>query len=203
MVDQVPQGLLASVALAPPRFVLLVRHADRQPIEPGDSGRHTALTEVGERRAIALGNALRPHLGWGLSSPIHRCLATARHLGVEATTSNVLGDPGPFVFDPGLGGQVFARMGTEAVVRSHIDGETFGCMRPLVEGVRLLHERLIVELGRNGTSGCAVSHDAIVMPLIAHFTGHRFRDDWLEPLDGIVVGETTVVWRGCRHEIPR
>lgn len=46
-----------------------------------------------------------------------------------------------------------------------------------------------------------VSHDAIVMPVIAALTGERFVGTWLEPLDGMAFalgrgGELVRIWRG-------
>ena len=88
----------------------------------------------------------------------------------------------------------------ETVVRQQLFGKTWGCFRPLAEGTRLLltylHQRLLL----HGTTGVAISHDAIVMPVISWVTGERFMDDWLSPLDGVVLTAEALYWRGQRFE---
>jgi broad specificity phosphatase PhoE len=195
-------GLLASLARARSPRVLLLRHADREAIAPGDSGKHTPLTPIGEQRAAAL----RQQLGdpdWALSSPLLRCTRTAELLGARPETSSLLGAPGPFVVDRQRGARVFEEHGTPAVVRGQIAGETWGCMRALESGVRQLLAELLANLHTRGGTGVAISHDAIVMPVIAHLTGERFTDDWLAPLDGAVVTTSGLIWRGHAHEVSR
>jgi len=46
--------------------------------------------------------------------------------------------------------------------------------------------------------GLAVSHDSVVMPYIAHHTGHDFASGWLAPLDGVDLKATEVIWKGRR-----
>ena len=76
-------GLLASLGLARPPRVLLLRHADREFIAPGDSGQHTPLTALGEQRAAALRQELGAAPDWALSSPLQRCIRTAELLGIR------------------------------------------------------------------------------------------------------------------------
>jgi len=197
-----PAGLLASIsALGASSGALLVRHADRFPIHPGQSGAAVLLTEQGEARAKELSRRLGAPPAWALSSPLTRCVDTARLMGVTPAPSSTLGAPGPFVLDPDLGRDLFHGHDTAFVVRSQICGETWGCMRPLAEGARLVHALLAERVARHGGLGVAVSHDAIVMPYIAWATGHTFADDWLEPLDGIVVTPDHVIWQGRHYEV--
>ena len=196
-------GLLASLAVARPPRVVLLRHADREEIAGGGSGKHTPLTTVGEQRASALLVELGAAPDWALSSPLFRCTRTAELLGTRPETSSRLGAPGPFVVDRQRGAQVFERHGTPAVVRGQIAGETWGCMRALESGVRELLDELFANLHTRGGTGVAISHDAIIMPVIAHITGERFTDDWLEPLDGAVLTSTALIWRGYTHEVRR
>lgn len=177
----------------------MLRHADREAIAPGDTGRSTPLTDVGERRALAL----RQHLAdsgqapsWGLSSPLLRCTRTAALLGVHATSSTLLGAPGCFVIDEARGGEVFAQHGVDVVVRAQLEGETWGCTRPLGDGARLLLEALREHMSAQDGTGVAISHDAVLMPAIAWLTGERFVDSWLAPLDGVVITSSSLVWRG-------
>jgi len=196
-------GLLASLAASSGPRVLLLRHSDRYDIPEGDSGALIALTPAGEQRARGLGSVLGETPAWAVSSPLLRCMRTAELLGVPPTPSHHLGDPGPFVTDSKTGARVFGEVGTSNVVYAQIRGETWGCMRPLPEGASLLLAVLHRHLTSNQGTGIAVSHDAIVMPFIAWITGYNFSNDWLRPLDGVVVCKDAVVWRGQHYEIPR
>ncbi len=196
-----PPGLLASLAASAgrPRAVL-IRHGDRPPIPAGHAGFTTPLTASGERRTRALGPSLG-RLDWALSSPIFRCLRTAELAGRVADPSLLLGAPGAFITDETLGGAVFAEHGTMMVVREHVaTGRAWGCLRPVPEGAKrvlaLLSSRLVEG------SGVAVSHDAVVIPVVAFVTGHLFLVDWLNPLDGIVLCAGVAYWRGAAFALP-
>jgi hypothetical protein len=199
-----PAGLMASLsALGDLPGAILVRHSDRHPIPRGRSGAEVLLTKQGEARALELARRLKAPPAWALSSPLARCMDTARLMGVLPEPSSTFGAPGPFVLDPDLGRDLFHGNDTAFVVRGQIGGETWGCMRPLAAGARMIHSLLTERVASRGGLGLAVSHDAIVMPYIAWATGHTFAEDWLEPLDGVVVTGTSVFWRGQRFEVPR
>ncbi len=198
-----PAGLLASLSLSSEPRALLLRHSDRYDIPQGNSGSEIPLTPVGEMRARELGEHLGEPLTWGMSSPLLRCRRTAELMGIKPTSSHHLGAPGPFVVDRKVGSKVFGEVGTPGVVYAQIRGETWNCMRDLDEGARLVWKLLQNSIHQHSGTGVAVSHDAIVMPFIAWATDYDFADDWLEPLDGVVVCEGFVVWRGERYEVPQ
>ncbi len=196
-----PPGLLASLAASAgqPRAVL-IRHGDRPPIPSGQAGFATPLTASGERRARALGRALG-RLDWAVSSPIFRCVRTAELAGRAPEPSPLLGAPGAFVTDEALGGAVFAEHGTMTVVRAHVaSGRGWGCLRPVAEGALPILASLSSRL--ESGDGLAVSHDAVVIPVVALVAGHLFGHDWLEPLDGIVVCAGVAYWRGAAFALP-
>ena len=195
-----PAGLLASLAAATEPRVLLLRHADRFAIADGDPGMTTRLTAEGERRARRLGEYLGTPPDWAQSSPLLRCTRTAELMGGAPEPSSLLGDPGPFVINPEVGGAVWSEHGNPAVVRAQLAGETWGCLRPLAEGVLLIDDLLDRHLTSGAGTGIAISHDAIVMPYVHHHTQHDFSMDWLAPLDGVVVTASFLFWRGERFE---
>lgn len=200
-----PHGLEASLACSEgaARRVLLVRHSDRPASVPGISDTDFGLTEVGEARARRLGRRLGDALRWTLSSPLRRCRRTAELVGLVAEDSTLLGAPGPFVVDCLMGQDVFERHGTPAVVRAQIRGETWGCMRALDEGAANVVRDLLGRLDARPGTGLAVSHDAIVMPIIAWITGETFADRWLDPLDGAILTPDELFWEGRSYEVPR
>ncbi|MBL9099439.1 MAG: histidine phosphatase family protein [Myxococcales bacterium] len=195
-----PPGLEASLsATAAPR-VLLLRHADRHPMPTG-SGDDLDLTADGEARARLLDRRLGDGPRWALTSPLLRCRRTADLANFAADASPLLGAPGPFVVDRARGVQVFETHGTDAVVRAHLRGETWGCMRPPAEGTHIVLAELGQHLATRPGTGLAVSHDAIVMPIVACLTDELFTDDWLAPLDGLVLTRDAVFWRGRPYEV--
>lgn len=198
-----PPGLEASLAVTSLRRVLLIRHADRPATPPGATGDELGLTLAGEARAQRLGKHLGEGPRWALTSPLERCRRTASLAGFAAEPSELLGAPGPFVIDRLKGGAVFRVHGTDAVVRAQMRGETWGCMRGLAEGARLVLDELFRRIEAQEGTGLAVSHDAIVMPIIASVTGETFEGDWLAPLDGAVLTPGCLFWKGCRHEVKR
>ena len=195
----VSSPLRASLAASQGPRVILVRHADRFQVAGGSLGIDAPLTPVGELRARLLGTELGD-VEWSLSSPVERCRRTAVLAGLAPADDTLLGMPGPFVTDEALGGRVFSANSVEQVVRRHLAGETWGCMRTPAEGGTRLLARLRSELVTRSASGLAVSHDAIVMPVIAWLTGHDFAHEWLDPLDGLVVTLDACFWRGQRFE---
>lgn len=200
-----PQGFEASLARSEGavRRVLLVRHSDRPAAIPGISDSDFGLTEVGEARARLLGQRLGDSLRWTLASPLRRCGRTAELAGLIAEDSALLGAPGPFVVDCRRGQEVFETHGTPVVVRAQIRGETWGCMRDLEEGAGSVVRELLARLDARPGTGLAVSHDAIVMPIIAWITGETFADRWLDPLDGVILTPDELLWEGRSFEVPR
>lgn len=207
----VPGGLLATLAVAPrdAPFALLIRHADRAPFPPGEHGGGVGLTAVGEARAAALSRHEVLASGtsvWCESSPLRRCVSTARQLGLTAAPNLLLGEPGAFVTDPVRAGEAFLGLGTEAVVRAHVAGHPWPFMRSPEEGARALLASIAGSLVARRGVGVLVSHDAIVMPVIGWATGDRFEDTWLDPLDGIAVvalggGALRVLWQGKSFDV--
>ena len=201
-----PEGLLGSLALARRGgpFAMLLRHADRVEIPKGELGGHAALTEVGvlRTRALARHPVFETHpIRWCESSPVSRCMETGRLAGLVPAPSALLGDPGVFVTDAEAAGRAFLSLGTEHVVRAHLDGGMRPFLRPPEEGARIVLSHVAAALKERGGVGLLLSHDTIVMPIIAWLTGDRFEGEWLAPLDGIVIGLTSeggcaVSWKG-------
>lgn len=196
-------------ALDPERpFVLVVRHAAREPISDRDPYADVDLTPAGIDAARDLGDAVGAMIRWAATSPMRRCRRTVaevlRGRAVRCDDDPRLGDPGAWVVDPREGARLYAALGTSGVVRRQIAGEAWACMRPLAEGSCLLLSCALDGLLR-GDSGLCVSHDAVVMPAIAHLTGDRFESRWLAPLDGFAVQlgarGVEVVWRGSRFAV--
>ncbi len=91
-------------------------------------------------------------------------------------------------------------------MRDHLAGKPCSFLRSVDDGARLVLECVRELCSARGGIGVFISHDAIVMPVIAWATGERFDGSWLEPLDGIVIegmkgGALRVIWRGNGFEV--
>ena len=213
---EVPSGLLATLPLLPETAILLIRHADR-PSE--GNGRAVPITDRGAERAFRLGEALGDRLARAASSTALRCHQTARSVlagaGRDAPVleHDVLGMSGPFVSDIGRAMTLSDQLGRTDVVRKLIAGEPLSGMRSLADGTAILLALARMRLGptadptRTPDTGLTlwVSHDAIVMPIIAACTGDRFDERWLAPLDGAALwmdeGQIVMGWAGNRYPV--
>jgi len=205
----IPEGLHASLSAAKqmPAIALLVRHADRSAIPSGEHGIDAELLPLGKARAAVLRDTLaRQGPRWAMASPLLRCMETARCMGLVAEPHHLLGAPGPFVIDGEAGGRAFLSEGTEAIVRKQLAGHPWPFMRSNEDGAALVVASIHRALSERRGLGICVSHDAIVMPIVAVLTGERFEHRWLSPLDGLVFclppgGGLGVFWEGLYHEV--
>ncbi|MHA1851690.1 MAG: hypothetical protein ACTSW8_10635, partial [Candidatus Thorarchaeota archaeon] len=119
--------------------------------------------------------------------------------------SSLLGEPGPFVFDGEVALKSFIDLGTERLVRDMIKGKTFSGIRSSLEGSKLLLKGVSEMLDQNHGNGICISHDAILMPFIATYCLEDFHNDWLKPLDGVIIGKSgnglKIWWNGIGHEV--
>jgi len=201
----VPPGLACTLdALAEGEpFVLYLRHSDREAIQAGSPWADVDLTPVGLERAAALAARLQG-VRWAAVSPWLRCRRTAEvFTGVQAEDDSRLGSPGPWVLDRKAGSEIFSSLGTEGVVRAQIAGQSWPFLRSAPAGTELLlslaRERL------SAGTGLCVSHDAVLMPAIAHLFEDRFEQRWLAPLDGFAVqraeGQLWAIFMGKKRPL--
>ena len=154
---------------------LLLRHAERPPIQIGDPGTALALTAVGRHNARAFGAAIAGNLRQTFTSPVLRCRETAAAIHAGARAEHIprddrnLGDPGVFIADSALAWTNWRDLGHESVMdhlawsRTPLPG-----MVPPAEAARRLLDHIA-----NHLSGAApgfhlfITHDAILFPTIA------------------------------------
>lgn len=191
---------------------LLLRHGHRAPFAPGDLGTEAELTEEGRQASYQLGVQLRSYsINSVVSSPLRRCTTTASEIVRGANmmlpikVDSRLGDPGPFVADPHLAGEVFAQAAPLTVaVRQLSDEAPLPGFRPTVQGVALLLDLIVpVSQAPQGLS-ILISHDIILAVAIGHLTGTRdiaqIAPDFLEGALFWCRGQDQIVfWRGTAY----
>lgn len=213
--SRIPRSLLLSIDKArddTDKKIFLLRHADREKKIEDSSGFDVPITSEGEDRAINLGNIMQNSIiSWSKTSPLPRCVQTIGAIShgygkvILNSFSSYLGEPGPFVFDGKVALKSFIDFGTEKLVREMINGKTFPGIRSSIEGSEFLLNGLIEMFEKNSGNGICISHDAILMPFIASYCDEDFVNDWLRPLDGVIVEKSDfsmcIWWKGSMHEV--
>lgn len=161
---------LATQSPNEPRCVLL-RHAERPPLQPGEPGTELELTENGKKAAVAYGQTLKDLVSIR-TSPLARCRQTAECIrnGAQANTpiveDTMLGDPGAYIADPEQAWQNWLQYGQEGVLRHLAQGRTL----PGFHDLQAATDRLISHLldgARGPGTHLAVTHDSVMIALLA------------------------------------
>ena len=174
---------------------ILMRHADREYIQQGVND-DEPINEAGRANSIMFGEKLSPFFESVkvFASPIGRCVQTGEAImegfrkRSPVSTSNMLGEPGPFVFERPTASKIFKDLGCKGTLEKMIAGEELPGIRSAAEGSELLKEFILSEMRANKSENLLlfITHDAIVIPLIYHYTGEKFgRDRWLDFSDGV------------------
>jgi broad specificity phosphatase PhoE len=175
--------------------VLLLRHAHREQIvSSGDVGFKIDFTPFGYKQSYGLGERIGQRLQWAHYSPLLRARHTVEQAisGAEvdevlSSEDNLLGDPGPFVVDCKKGQELFADFGTEHIVKKLSLGANYAGIRSAQEGAKIIKDHVKELLIKQSGLGLMISHDAIIIPIIAAWTGEDFQNKWLDPLDGALI----------------
>ena len=190
------------------KIYLLLRHAERNHITPGDKdfGAHVGLTDRGRRQAVALGKMI-PAFGDAVyfSSPVGRCMETAKCIsegrklagfgnfaipgvasGAAADSVNVtplveLGDF--FVRDVPAYEQTLREGFYEGICKWLESGE-HGAFWPLHERAEQMREMMFEKA--QSRFNVFLTHDAWVVPCLSHFCGLKFEPKcWMNFLTGL------------------
>ena len=189
---------------------LVVRHAERGEIPSGEFGVDVPLTGQGVADAQGLGATLRSARKQvsAVSSPVPRCVQTAdailRGGGLpgEVALDRRLGDPGPFVVDPEVSGNLLLQIGILEIVRRQLaDPEPPQGLRTTADGVGLLLCLTTGNLENHGRLKVYVTHDAILAVLVATLFRLPLEETgWPQYLEGLLLwrtaGQLNFSWPG-------
>jgi hypothetical protein len=193
---------------------MIIRHADREHIVPGIN-ENEPLNEAGWANSIKLGEEFSSFDSVEIfTSPIGRCIQTGEAIlqGFKKqgciSQSDMLGEPGPFVFDRKLAGKNFKEFGTKGVVENQISGLEMAGIKPLSEGCEFLKNYIVSKMNANIKENLLIfiTHDAIIAPFIYQYTGEKFgKKNWIDFLDGAAFVEENksiqLVRNGKKYEI--
>ena len=181
------------------RVFLLIRHGERNHITPNDPdyGAHVGLTERGREQAFSLGRSIPDGDMVFFSSPVGRCMETARCIGeghglreVHVEPLGCLGDF--FVQDQGEFEKVL-RAGFYEGICEWLESEASGVPRTGAGAFYPLASRSREMLSTMLSKGTArfnifATHDAWVVPCLTHFCNMHFTPRrWMNYLTGMAV----------------
>lgn len=179
---------------------LLIRHGERRHITPEDPdfGAHVGLTDKGREQALSLGKSI-PVEGdmCFYSSPVGRCMETARCIGEGRGLCDVFVEPldclGDFFVQNHDEFEKVLRAGFYEGISAWLDNEASGVPRNGEEAFCPLAERseemlsMMLEKG-NVRFNIFATHDAWVVPCLSYFCKMRFTPQrWMNYLTGMAV----------------
>lgn len=189
---------------------LFTRHSIREPAKQGFAGYDIPLTPEGVRLAEAWGARLGRPLHGAWSSPVGRCVDTAKAMlagaerhDLDITKHMQLVEPGCFVKDIRTVGPLFLQMGPVEFANHHFSVPVRGVRSPAVGTLRLL-DFVRGELGEPGTLTLFVTHDTILAACIYTLLeiDRIDQDDWPWMMEGAFLWfeeqEVHGIWRGKR-----
>lgn len=187
-------------AVAPDeRVFFLVRHGERNHITPADPdyGAHVGLTERGRAQAFSLGRCIPEGDMVFFSSPVGRCMETARYIGEGRGISDVhvepLGCLGDFFVKDKAYFEKVLRSGFYEGICAWLKDDASQGGRDAREAFYPLASRSEEMLSTLLSMGSArfnifATHDAWVVPCLTHFCGLRFTPQrWMNYLTGMAV----------------
>ena len=182
LIQSVPEG--SPVAL-------LIRHSARDDIPDGGTGIELSLNELGIRLCQELGRELVGRFRSVRSSPVLRCVETAKLLSQAADMDGEiildkrLGAPGAYVLDEQLAWGNWLAHGNEGVIQHLVSGVgALPGMADPAEAANGLIEHLLECAGGEPGLHLFISHDSIVTPTVARaFSQGMPKSHWPEYLD--------------------
>jgi broad specificity phosphatase PhoE len=183
--------------------VVLIRHAERGPIPPGEVGNDIRLAATGRAMAARLGGIVGPRVASVWSSPVPRCMETADALllgagrSLPVVSSTLLGAPGALVAaEEPAWGSFQAHAYHELMDRLLTDDQPPPGFHPVADAVDRLARSLVGGAAAPGLH-LAVSHDSIVGITMGRLVGFRSSLPWVDYLEAGLLwadGEDLVAW---------
>ena len=191
---------------------LLTRHSVREEADGGFADYRLQLTEEGVRLAEDWGARLGRPISRLTSSPVPRCVDTARalHRGglrqglardePEVEEASVLVEPGSYVQDV-RAASTFFELGAVGFINRHLGEGIRGVLTP-AEGRTRLVRYLLEREPEPGALAVHVTHDTILAAFVAGLHGHARieADDWPWMMEGLWLWfadeQLHWIWRG-------
>lgn len=195
--------------------ILLTRHSLREHAPDHTvPGYHLPLTPEGVMLAEQWGKRLDRPISAFYSSPVGRCLDTAKAMnrgaGLELpiTETPVLVEPGCFVESARKVGALFLELGPVGFANHHIQHAMEGILSPKEGSSKLIRHLYESQLQQqDGTLAVHVTHDTILAAFIYHLLQQPAIDeqDWPWMMEGAWLwfdkSSLYCLWRGMQCEV--
>lgn len=207
--------LRSGLALLPSHtpVALLTRHSVREETKARVATYDLPLTAEGVLLAEQWGRELpRPVTGYW-SSPVGRCVDTAKAMArgighdLDIESSALLVEPGCFVHSIRHVGPLFLQLGPVAFANKHLNETLPGILSPR-EGVAKLLQHLQDCMGGGESFSVHVTHDTILAAFVYALEARTSlqEDDWPWMMEGVYVwfdgGSVHWIWRGVSRSRP-
>lgn len=198
---------------------LLTRHSVREQSSTGFADYRLQLTDEGVALAEEWGARLDRPVKRLTSSPVPRCMDTARALQRGAVRqgliseelaveeARVLVEPGSYVQDVNEAGPAFFRLGAVDFINRHLNEGIRGVLSP-AEGRAQLVRHMLDTQPEPGTLAVHVTHDTILAAFVAGLHGHEQiePEDWPWMMEGVWLWladeQVHWIWRGEQASCP-
>ncbi|MED5238083.1 MAG: histidine phosphatase family protein [Pseudomonadota bacterium] len=193
---------------------LLTRHSVRELAKNGFADYRLPLTPEGIEMARDWGSKLNRPVETFYSSPVGRCVNTAKAMAEGAVKAGLMAqapeeievdttlvEPGCYVVDINEVGPTFFKLGAFRFLNQHLQEPFEGMLSP-AEGRAKLAAYLQEREPEPGNLNVHVTHDTILAVLVAELHGRRqiTEDDWPWMMEGLWVwfspGQMHWIWRG-------
>jgi broad specificity phosphatase PhoE len=186
-------ALQAGLALLPKDkpLTLLTRHSVRELVPNGVATYDIPLTEEGVLLAEQWGSQLPLPIHAFHSSPVGRCMDTAKAMARGANCdlpvqiSMTLVEPGCYVHSVYEIGPLFLKLGPVAFANRHLQEPLRGILSPAAGAAKIL-QHLKANQGHAGSLTVHVTHDTILAAFIYHLQGQDniSEEDWPWMMEG-------------------
>ena len=218
--SHLPDSMISSVKLLPTdkRVILFTRHSLRERSDGnGFASYQLPLTPKGRILAKSWGRWLAEYLPYSLdvdsiSSPIERCLDTARLMqegaGLKRSIAHqsLLVEPGSLVTEPEIASEIFKEIGVLNFINRFLQGSLEGTKNAYQGGLDIL-SLFYQHQPQQGHMMLAVSHDTLLSAFLAVMFDVPEIDwnDWPKMMEGVFLwfddkpfteANAYFVWRG-------
>lgn len=218
--SHLPDSMISSVKLLPTdkRVILFTRHSLRERSDGnGFASYQLPLTPKGRILAKSWGRWLAEYLPYSLdvdsiSSPIERCLDTARLMqegaGLKRSIAHqsLLVEPGSLVTEPEIASEIFKKIGVLNFINRFLQGSLEGTKNAYQGGLDIL-SLFYQHQPQQGHMMLAVSHDTLLSAFLAVMFDVPEIDwnDWPKMMEGVFLwfddkpfteANAYFVWRG-------
>ena len=161
---------------------LLIRHAHRPEIPKGKYGNEILLSTKGIKQAKEFGEKLPFKINQVFSSPVERCIQTAKYISNKEKINKTDILSTAFIKDVSLAGPLFLQKGPLYVTNQLLQSKHVKGMENIETGVKKLMKLMFSQQGFN----IFVTHDNLIALIVYYFLEKKEinDDDWPQFLEG-------------------